>query len=122
MGKWNRNKEGYVDNTAGIAIRRAAREERKIAMAKKRNCRRTTDESVIHEKAVKMRKLTDEQLVHYVEDRVEKARSEGRNEVRKDGNLRKFLEALSAPGVIPGVGAITVDKVRRYAEEGGFLG
>lgn len=45
----------------------------------KRNCRRTEDEVRIHEKAVKMRKMTDEQLVHYVEDRVEKARSEGFN-------------------------------------------
>ena len=48
-------------------------------MAKK-SCRRTMDENKIHEKAVKMRKKTDEQLVHYVEDRVEKARSEGFNE------------------------------------------
>lgn len=39
----------------------------------KRNCRRTEDEVLIHEKAVKMRKMTDEQLVHYVEDRVAKA-------------------------------------------------
>lgn len=43
----------------------------------KRSCRRTTDENLIHKKAVEMRKKTDEQLVHYVEDRVEKARSEG---------------------------------------------
>lgn len=46
----------------------------------KKSCRRTMDENKIHEKAVKMRKKTDEQLVHYVEDRVEKARSEGFNE------------------------------------------
>lgn len=45
----------------------------------KRSCRRTTDENLIHKKAVEMRKKTDEQLVHYVEDRVEKARSEGFN-------------------------------------------
>lgn len=49
-------------------------------MAKKRSCRRTVDEDKIHEKAVKIRKMTDEQLVHYVEDRVEKARSEGFNQ------------------------------------------
>jgi len=73
MAKWNRNREGYADSTAGIAIQKVSREERKIAMRKKRSCRRTTDESIIHEKAVKMRKMTDEQLVHYVEDRVEKA-------------------------------------------------
>ena len=45
-------------------------------MRKKRSCRRTVDEDIIHDKAVKMRKMTDEQLVHYVEDRVEKARRE----------------------------------------------
>ena len=45
----------------------------------KRSCRRTTDENLIHKKTVEMRKKTDEQLVHYVEDRVEKARSEGFN-------------------------------------------
>lgn len=58
----------------------ASKEERKEQkMAKKRNCRRTVDEDRIHEKAVKLRKMTDEQLVNYVEDRVEKARSEGYN-------------------------------------------
>lgn len=90
-------------------------------MGKKRNCRRTTDENIIHEKAVKMRKMTDGQLVHYVEDRVEKARSEGKNEAKKGGSLRKFLESLATPGVIPGVGSATVDKVRKYAEECGFF-
>lgn len=121
MAKWNRNREGYADSTASIAIQKVSREERKIGMGKKRNCRRTTDENIIHEKAVKMRKMTDEQLVHYVEDRVEKARSEGKNEAKKGGSLRKFLESLATPGVIPGVGSATVDKVRKYAEECGFF-
>ena len=48
-------------------------------MSKKRSCRRSDNENVIHDKAVKIRKMTDEQLVHYIEDRVEKARSEGFN-------------------------------------------
>lgn len=51
-------------------------------MAKKRSCRRTADEDKVHEKAVKIRKMTDEQLVQYVNDRVEKARSEGFNQAR----------------------------------------
>ena len=89
-------------------------------MTKRRSCRRTVDEAKIHEKAVKMRKMTDEQLVHYVEDRVEKARSEGRNEVRNRG-LKRFLESLTSPGVIPGVGPATVDKLKKYAKEGGYL-
>ncbi|MDE6913291.1 MAG: hypothetical protein K2P35_06305, partial [Lachnospiraceae bacterium] len=72
MSKWNRNGDGYTDSTACMAISKLSKEERKNAMAKKRSCRRTTDENVIHDKAVKLRKMTDEQLVHYVEDRVEK--------------------------------------------------
>ncbi|MCX4320737.1 MAG: hypothetical protein OSJ44_13610 [Lachnospiraceae bacterium] len=77
-------------------------------MAKKRNCRRTTDENLIHEKAVKMRKMTDEQLVHYVEDRAEKARSEGFNKGKaqaskpKPVNIVKILEDI---GNIRGIGA-----------------
>lgn len=111
------------ENTAATAIQsvtRMEREERR-SMAK-RSCRRTQDEDKIHEKAVKIRKMTDAQLVHYIEDRVEKARSEGRNEGRHGGNLKVFLESLASPGVIPGVGLVTVDKIRRYAEEGGFFG
>lgn len=60
-----------------------------VAMAKKKNCRRTTDENAIHIKAVKMRKMTDEQLVHYVEDRTEKARSEWFNKGRAQASKAK---------------------------------
>lgn len=88
---------------------------------KRRSCRRTTDENKIHEKAVKLRKMTDEQLVHYIEDRVEKARSEGKNESRREKNAKDFLEAL-APGLIPGVGMATVDKLIKFAREGGYIG
>lgn len=59
----------------------------------KRNCRRTEDEVLIHEKAVKMRKMTDEQLVHYVEDRVAKADSEGFNR----GNAVRY-HRVNEPG------------------------
>lgn len=38
MDKWNRNGEGYTDNTAGIAIGRVSREERDNAVAGRRNC------------------------------------------------------------------------------------
>lgn len=118
-----RNGEGYTDSTAAVAIQSVARVERKERKnMSKRNCRRTQDENRIHEKAVKMRKMTDDQLVHYVEDRVEKARSEGRKEAKKGGSLKSFLEALGNPGVIPGVGRTTVDKIKKFAEEGGFLG
>lgn len=112
-------------------------------MAKKRSCRRTDDENKIHDKAVKMRKMTDAQLVHYVEDRVNKARSEGYNEGRKEYQLafnrgvsegarrQKALESNLHPGVkefleelrengIRGIGVTTISKLERMAVENGY--
>lgn len=114
------NGEGYADNTAGTAIQKLSREERKIAMGKKRSCRRTTDESMIHEKAVKMRKMTDAKLVHYVEDRVEKARSEGFNkgkEVKAETlqyTITGFAEEI---GRMKGIGMVTMGKIRELADK-----
>lgn len=90
----------------------------------KRNCRRTEDEVRIHEKAVKMRKMTDEQLVHYVEDRVEKARSEGFNigkkSVRNGKSTNDFLAELQT-SKIPGIGAVTINKLLKVAKENGYI-
>ena len=90
----------------------------------KRNCRRTEDEVRIHEKAVKMRKMTDEQLVHYVEDRVEKARSEGFNSGRKlvgnRKNTKEFLAELQT-SKIPGIVAVTINKLLKVATEHGYI-
>lgn len=120
MAKWNRNGEGYADSTAGIAVQKVSREERKIAMGKKRSCRRTTDESIIHEKAVKMRKMTDEQLVHYVEDRVEKARSEGFNkgkEVKAETLQFTITDFAEEIGRIKGIGMVTMGKIRELTDK-----
>ena len=120
MAKWCRNREGYADITADIAIQRVSREERKIAMAKKRSCRRTTDENIIHEKAVKMRKMTDEQLVHYVENRVEKARSEGFNQGKaqapkyKSVSIEKIIKEI---GNVRGIGATKLADIRSILEK-----
>ena len=67
-------------------------------MAKKRSCRRTVNEDKVHEKAVKIRKMTDEQLVQYVNDRAEKARSEGFNQGKKSATgmtVNDFLKEIS---------------------------
>ena len=65
----------------------------------KRNCRRTEDEVLIHEKAVKMRKMTDEQLVHYVEDRVAKAEAKDltaeKHPPGKEQELKRLLITLN---------------------------
>lgn len=120
MANWNRNREGYADSTAGIAIQNVSREERKIVMGKKRSCRRTTDENIIHEKAVKMRKMTDEQLVHYVEDRVEKARSEGFNkgkEVKAETLQFAITDFAEEIGKMKGIGMVTMGKIRELASK-----
>lgn len=77
-------------------------------MGKTRSCRRTEDENKIHDKAVKMRKMTDEQLVHYVEDRVEKARSEGFNQGKK---------AAPAIDTIKGIGVVKLQEIKGILEQ-----
>lgn len=117
------NGEGYSDKTAGYALSNIARESRKEridTMAKKRSCRRTEDENKIHEKAVKMRKMTDEQLVHYVEDRVEKARSEGFNQgkaIHKPApkiDIRAIIEEI---GGVKGIGATKLQDIKMILEK-----
>lgn len=84
-------------------------------MGKKRSCRRTADEDRIHEKAIKMRKMTDEQLVHYVEDRVEKARSEGFN-LGKQKTKINISAILDEIGKINGVGATKLTEIQAVLE------
>lgn len=83
-------------------------------MAKKRSCRRTENENRIHEKAVKMRKMTDEQLVHYVEDRVEKARSEGFNQGKVKASAPKvdIQSIVDEIGGIKGIGEAKLCEIR----------
>lgn len=94
---------------------------------KRRSCRRTMSEEKMHEKAVKVRKMTDEQLVNYIEDRVEKARSEGRNEglakatpQNPEHGADKFLEFIQKEK-IQGIGAVTVNKLMKVERENGFV-
>ena len=117
------NGEGYTDSTAGKALQNINRERRKKErmnnMAKKRSCRRTEDENKIHEKAVKMRKMTDEQLVHYVEDRVEKARSEGFNQGKQRAAPAPKIDLVSIVediGAIKGIGAAKLADIKAVLE------
>lgn len=80
-------------------------------MGKTRSCRRTKDENKIHDKAVKMRKMTDEQLVHYVEDRAEKARSEGFNQARRNVPDISPEEILKDIAAIKGIGATKIQEI-----------
>ena len=86
-------------------------------MGKTRSCRRTEDENKIHDKAVKMRKMTDEQLVHYVEDRVEKARSEGFNQGKKSAPTIDTDKILEKIGTIKGIGAVKLQEINVILEQ-----
>lgn len=122
MGKnpWNHNGEGYIDKTAGAAIQHVSKKERENVMAKKRSCRRTTDENIIHEKAVKMRKMTDEQLVHYVEDRAAKARSEGFNQGKAQAPQPQSIKIgviVNEIGSVKGIGATKLQDIKAILEK-----
>lgn len=86
-------------------------------MSKKRSCRRTEDENKIHEKAVKWRKMTDEQLVHYVEDRVEKARSEGYNQGKGQAKPVNIVGIVEEIGRVKGIGVTKLADIRAILEK-----
>lgn len=116
---WNKNKEGYADNTASIAIERVSKEEREKAMAK-RNCRRTANENIIHNKAVKMRKMTDEQLVNYVENKVEEAQRDGFNKGKEQAvkcNSVDISEIIKDIGNVKGIGTAKLADIKGILEK-----
>lgn len=86
-------------------------------MGKKRSCRRSEDENRIHEKAVKMRKMTDEQLVHYVEDRVEKARSEGYNQGKGKARTFNVGNIVDEIGRVKGIGTTKLADIKAILQK-----
>lgn len=81
----------------------------------KRNCRRTSEETRIHEQAVKIRKMTDEQLIHYIENIEDQARNEG-----KEDQIKGFFAEIQT-SKIPGIGAVTINKLLKVAKENGYI-
>lgn len=114
MDKWNRNIEGYADSTAGIAIEKVSREERKSNMTK--SSRNIMNEKIIHEKAEKMRRMTDEQLVHYVENRIAKAKSEGFHNGKAQILKDKAINIQHIIGEIGDVRGIGISKLTNIQE------
>lgn len=118
MSKLSRNIEGYADSTAGIAIGKVSREERKKAMAKKRSCRRSESEDKIHDRAVRLRKMTDKQLIQYVDGQVEKAGKDGLGDKKEKPSEPQisavdFVEEISR---LDGIGKVTMSKIRRLLD------
>lgn len=62
--------------------------------------------------------------VHYVEDRVAKADSEGFNRgkasARKGTGVKEFIDYIKS-AKIPGVGAVTISKLIKVADENGYI-
>lgn len=94
----------------------------------KRKCRMTANELEMHDRAVKFRKMTDEQLCNCIDKSLENAYQQG---LSKGANARviscticdrKSVEHFLEHLVIPGVGPTTVDKLRKYAKDGGYIG
>lgn len=98
-------------------------------MGKKRACRRTEEENVIHERAVKLRKMTDDQLCRYIE----RERAQCIEDAYKDGyeagcqtsgsngkNVEEYLKTLQEAGV-SGIGAVTLNKLLKVAKENGYI-
>lgn len=111
-GSYGRNAEGYTDHTAALAIQRVTKTERKNAMAKKRSCRRTEDESLVHERAVKLRKMTDAQLVGYLENQKEAARKEGYAQGQAMNKPVDIDAVINEIGSLKGVGIVKLKYIR----------
>lgn len=90
-------------------------------MSKKRNCRYTPEESVIHEKAVKLRKMTDKQLVNafnsasdvHLNDKVKKSEED-------TTKLQKLLNGLKN-GECKGIKNGLALRIEEYARESGLI-
>lgn len=89
-------------------------------MAKKRNCRRTPEEVSIHDEAVKLRKMTDVQLVEKVRSASATASKMLAAQATSTKSVAEFLEAF-ANANIPGVGKITLKKMKTFAKDNGYL-
>ncbi len=85
---------------------------------KKRNCRKTDLEREQHDRAIRIRKMTDAQLCEYIDGLTPQSSSTTPEEI-----ISSFLNLLTVPtdkGLY--VSRITANKVRKIAEQRGFLG
>jgi len=87
---------------------------------KKRNCRMTEEEKMVHERAVKLRKMTDEQLCAYVDGLEEKAKKKYEKSHRP--TVADFIRHLdNMVGTGNGIGYSTVEKIKFFAKSEGFM-
>ena len=85
---------------------------------KKRNCRKTDLEREQHDRAIRIRKMTDAQLCEYIDGLTQQTSHTTPEEI-----ISSFLNLLTVPtdkGLY--VSRITANKVRKIADQRGFLG
>lgn len=116
------NHEGYRDPTADMAVSRMAREEKK-QMGKMRNCRMNPEEKNVHERAVKVRKMTDLQIVKMLDDQttlLEKAETQGYKKGIETARF-KAESAIERLEHTPGIGVVTMKRVKQCCKEEGLV-
>ena len=107
-------------------------------MAKKRSCRRTSEENAVHDAAVRIRKMTDMQITDYIEGIKKKAYAEAMDDAQdarkaicdscdkpetesaKEPTAQDFIDVLKKEK-IQGVGAVTINKLLEVAKKYGFI-
>lgn len=82
---------------------------------KQRHCRMTPEEKAIHKRAVSLRNMNDRELVEVV-DKGKPSKEELMKE--RIYAVASFIENLKN---IQGIGGATLEKVKRYAEEEGYI-
>lgn len=81
---------------------------------KKRSCRRTEQESNIHDQAVRLRKMTDSQLVEEFSKKYSAGYEKGLTEAKatpQDGMSAEELLDKLKNGTIRGIGKVTIKKI-----------
>lgn len=96
-------------------------------MTKRRSCRRSAEENQWHEQAVKIRKMTDAQIIRFIEGESQQKYDEGYREgllkgrqgkTKETKTIEEFLKKASG---MKGIGEVTIRKMRRIAEENGYI-
>lgn len=83
---------------------------------KKKNCRMTESERLMHDRAVMVRKKTDEQLCEYLDSLAHY------DSVQEEPSIADFIDLLiQKAGTGNGIGKATVEKIKHFAMNEGFI-
>lgn len=86
---------------------------------KRKRYRKSEEEQLQHERAVKLRKMTDEQLCRHIDESYKSGYEEAAKEVKGPG-VQEYLSTIKADKVA-GIGAVTINKLIKVAKENGYI-